>query len=144
MCYTERNAKGATRSTFRDDGSPSRPQMRLESQIRRYGVAAWCGCDFLLPGAGSGTTVPCPCVEFPRGGLVSILYDFERLLSDMIVAIAIDRIRSIQAPGVLAWLEDLLYLPELLYTLIEPSLAKEMKHESNCSLPIWWTGSTEV
>jgi putative oxidoreductase len=40
------------------------------------------------------------------------------LMGDMIVAIASNRIHSIQASGVLAWLDDFLYLPEVLYTLI--------------------------
>jgi putative oxidoreductase len=40
------------------------------------------------------------------------------LMGDMIVAIATNRIHSIQASGVLAWLDDFLYLPEVLYTLI--------------------------
>src|SRR5580658_9100370 len=40
------------------------------------------------------------------------------LMGDMIVAIATNRIHSIQARGVLAWLDDFLYLPEVLYTLI--------------------------
>jgi putative oxidoreductase len=40
------------------------------------------------------------------------------LAVDMIVAIATNRIYSIQASGVLAWLDDFLYLPEVLYTLI--------------------------
>jgi putative oxidoreductase len=40
------------------------------------------------------------------------------LVGDMIVAIATNRIQSIQASGVLAWLDDFLYLPEVLYTLI--------------------------
>ena len=40
------------------------------------------------------------------------------LVGDMIVAIASNRIHSIQAGGVLAWLDDFLYLPEVLYTLI--------------------------
>jgi putative oxidoreductase len=40
------------------------------------------------------------------------------LMADMIVAIATNRIHSIQASGVLAWLDDFLYLPEVLYTLI--------------------------
>ncbi len=40
------------------------------------------------------------------------------LACDMIVAIATNRIHSIQASGVLAWLDDFLYLPEVLYTLI--------------------------
>ena len=40
------------------------------------------------------------------------------LVGDMIVAIATNRIHSIQASGVLAWLDEFLYLPEVLYTLI--------------------------
>jgi putative oxidoreductase len=40
------------------------------------------------------------------------------LMGDMIVAIASNRIHSIQASGVLAWLDDFLYLPEVLYALI--------------------------
>jgi len=40
------------------------------------------------------------------------------LLGDMIVAIATNRIHSIQVSGVLAWLDDFLYLPEVPYTLI--------------------------
>jgi len=40
------------------------------------------------------------------------------LMGDMLVAIATNRIHSIQASGVLAWLDDFLYLPEVLYTLI--------------------------
>jgi putative oxidoreductase len=40
------------------------------------------------------------------------------LVGDMIVAIATNRIHSIQASGVLAWLDDFLYLPEVLYVLI--------------------------
>ena len=40
------------------------------------------------------------------------------LMGDMIVAIATNRIHGIQARGVLAWLDDFLYLPEVLYTLI--------------------------
>jgi putative oxidoreductase len=40
------------------------------------------------------------------------------LMGDMIVAIATNRIHSIQASGVLAWLDDFLYLPEVLYILI--------------------------
>jgi putative oxidoreductase len=40
------------------------------------------------------------------------------LMGDMIVAIATNRIHSIQASGVLAWLDAFLYLPEVLYTLI--------------------------
>jgi putative oxidoreductase len=40
------------------------------------------------------------------------------LLGDMLVAIAANRIQSIQVSGVLAWFDDFLYLPEVLYTLI--------------------------
>jgi len=40
------------------------------------------------------------------------------LVIDMIVAIATNRIHTIQASGVLAWLDDFLYLPEVLYVMI--------------------------
>jgi putative oxidoreductase len=40
------------------------------------------------------------------------------LVVDMIVAVATNRIHSIQASGVLAWLDDFLYLPEVLYMMI--------------------------
>jgi putative oxidoreductase len=40
------------------------------------------------------------------------------LVVDMIVAIATNRIHSIQATGVLARLDDFLYLPEVLYVMI--------------------------
>jgi putative oxidoreductase len=40
------------------------------------------------------------------------------LVVDMIVAVTTNRIHSIQASGVLAWLDDFLYLPEVLYVLI--------------------------
>jgi putative oxidoreductase len=40
------------------------------------------------------------------------------LAGDMIVAIATNRIHSIQATGVLAWIDDFLYLPEVLYVMI--------------------------
>jgi putative oxidoreductase len=36
----------------------------------------------------------------------------------MIVAVATNRIHSIQASGVLAWFDDFLYLPEVLYVMI--------------------------
>jgi putative oxidoreductase len=36
----------------------------------------------------------------------------------MIVAILTNRIQSIQASGVLAWIDDFLYLPEVLYLMI--------------------------
>src|SRR5277367_2715819 len=40
------------------------------------------------------------------------------LAGDMIVAIATNRIHSIQASGVLAWIDGFLYLPEVLFALI--------------------------
>jgi putative oxidoreductase len=40
------------------------------------------------------------------------------LVVDMIVAVATNRIHSIEATGVLAWLDDFLYLPEVLYVMI--------------------------
>lgn len=40
------------------------------------------------------------------------------LVGDMVVAIATNRIHSIQASSVLAWLDDFLYLPEVLYVMI--------------------------
>jgi putative oxidoreductase len=40
------------------------------------------------------------------------------LAVDMVVAVATNRIHSIQASGVLAWLDDFLYLPEVLYLMI--------------------------
>jgi putative oxidoreductase len=40
------------------------------------------------------------------------------LVCVMMVAIATNRIQSIQSSGVLAWLDDFLYLPEVLYVII--------------------------
>jgi putative oxidoreductase len=40
------------------------------------------------------------------------------LMGDMIVAIATTSVHSIHANGILGWLDDFLYLPEVLYTLI--------------------------
>jgi putative oxidoreductase len=40
------------------------------------------------------------------------------LALDMVVAVATNRIHSIQASSVLAWLGDFLYLPEVLYVMI--------------------------
>ena len=40
------------------------------------------------------------------------------LVCVMIVAVATNRIYSIQASGVLSWLDDFLYLPEVLYVMI--------------------------
>jgi putative oxidoreductase len=61
-------------------------------------------------------------VEFTCGrglelGLLTPMWA-SMLVGDMIVAIATNRIYSIHARGVLAWLDDFLYLPEVLYTLI--------------------------
>jgi putative oxidoreductase len=40
------------------------------------------------------------------------------LVVDMIVAIMTNRIQTIQARGVVAWLDDFLYLPEVLYVML--------------------------
>jgi putative oxidoreductase len=40
------------------------------------------------------------------------------LVVDMIVAIATNRIHSIQVTGLLGWVDDFLYLPEVLYVMI--------------------------
>ena len=40
------------------------------------------------------------------------------LVVDMIVAILTNRILSIHATGILAWVDDFLYLPEVLYVMI--------------------------
>jgi putative oxidoreductase len=40
------------------------------------------------------------------------------LMADMIVAILTNRIESLHSSGFLAWLDDFLYLPEVLYVLI--------------------------
>jgi putative oxidoreductase len=40
------------------------------------------------------------------------------LAIDMVVAIATNRIQGIEANGVVAWLDDFLYLPEVLYVII--------------------------
>jgi len=61
-------------------------------------------------------------VEFVCGagvalGLLTPLCAF-LLLGNMIVAVATNRIYSIKARGVLAWLDDFLYLPEILYVMI--------------------------
>jgi len=40
------------------------------------------------------------------------------LVVDMIVAVATNRIHSIHASGILAWLDEFLYLPEILYVMI--------------------------
>ena len=61
-------------------------------------------------------------VEFACGGglvlgLLNPLYAV-MLMVAMIVAILTNRIGSIKASGFLAWLDDFLYLPEVLYVLI--------------------------
>lgn len=59
-------------------------------------------------------------VAFGAGLVVGLLTPLCALVLavDMIVAIAANRIHSIQASGVLAWLDDFLYLPEVLYVMI--------------------------
>ncbi len=61
-------------------------------------------------------------VEFASGAglVVGLLTPMCALVLavDMIVAIATNRIQSIQATGALAWLDDFLYLPEVLYVMI--------------------------
>lgn len=61
-------------------------------------------------------------VEFASGaglvvGLLTPLCALALVL-DMIIAVATNRIHSIQTSGVLAWLDDFLYLPEVLYIII--------------------------
>ena len=61
-------------------------------------------------------------VEFVCGGAlaVGLLTPFcaGALMVDMIMAILTNRIASIHASGFLAWLDDFLYLPEVLYVLV--------------------------
>jgi putative oxidoreductase len=61
-------------------------------------------------------------VEFTCGGALALglLTPFCAfvLAVVMIVALATNRIQSIQASGALAWLDDFLYLPEVLYVMI--------------------------
>jgi putative oxidoreductase len=61
-------------------------------------------------------------VEFACGGglVLGVLTPLcaVMLLGDMIIAILTNRIESIHASGFLAWLDDFLYLPEVLYVLI--------------------------
>ena len=61
-------------------------------------------------------------VEFACGGglALGLLTPLSALLlvGVMVVAIATNRVQSIQASGVLAWLDDFLYLPEVLYVMI--------------------------
>jgi putative oxidoreductase len=40
------------------------------------------------------------------------------LVGVMVVAVTTNRVHSLQASGVLAWLDDFLYLPEVLYVMI--------------------------
>lgn len=61
-------------------------------------------------------------IEFVCGaglavGLLTLLCA-AMLVGDMIVAITTTSIHGIQASGFLAWLDDFLYLPEVLYVLI--------------------------
>ena len=61
-------------------------------------------------------------VEFACGGglILGLLMPLcaVMLMGDMIVAILTNRIGSINASGFLTWLDDFLYLPEVLYVLI--------------------------
>ena len=61
-------------------------------------------------------------VEFVCGGglIIGLLTQLcaVMLMADMIVAILANRIGSIQASGFLAFVDDFLYLPEVLYVLI--------------------------
>jgi putative oxidoreductase len=61
-------------------------------------------------------------VEFACGGglVLGLLTPLctVMLMGDMIVAILTNRISTIHASGFLAWLDDFLYLPEVLYLLI--------------------------
>jgi putative oxidoreductase len=61
-------------------------------------------------------------IEFASGAglVVGLLTPLCALLLvlDMFVAVATNRIHSIQANGLLAWLDDFLYLPEVLYLMI--------------------------
>lgn len=61
-------------------------------------------------------------VEFACGGALAVGLVTPLcavlLMGDMIVAIFTNRIASIHASGFLAWLDDFLYLPEVLYVLI--------------------------
>ena len=61
-------------------------------------------------------------VEFACGGglVLGLLTPLcaVMLMGNMIVAILTNRIGSIHASGFLAWLDDFLYLPEVLYVLI--------------------------
>ena len=61
-------------------------------------------------------------VEFASGAglIIGLLTPLCALLLiiDMIVAIATNRVHSIQASTPLAWLDDFLYLPEVLYVMI--------------------------
>ncbi|MBV8551161.1 MAG: DoxX family protein [Acidobacteriaceae bacterium] len=61
-------------------------------------------------------------VEFACGGglALGLLTPLCALMlaGDMVVAVTTNRIYSVHASGALAWLDDFLYLPEVLYVLI--------------------------
>jgi len=61
-------------------------------------------------------------VEFTCGGALALGFLTPLcavlLMGNMVVAILTNRIGSIHASGFLAWLDDFLYLPEVLYVLI--------------------------
>jgi putative oxidoreductase len=61
-------------------------------------------------------------VEFACGGGLALglltTVCAAMLTGDMLVAIATNRIHSIQASGILSWVDDFLYLPEVLYVLM--------------------------
>jgi putative oxidoreductase len=61
-------------------------------------------------------------VEFASGAslVVGLLTPLSALVLavDMIVAVGTNRIHSIQETGIFAWLDDFLYLPEVLYIMI--------------------------
>jgi putative oxidoreductase len=63
-----------------------------------------------------------PLVEFICGGCLALglltPVCASMLVCVMVVAIATNRIQSIQSSGVLPWLDDFLYLPEVLYVII--------------------------
>jgi hypothetical protein len=107
----------------------SRERKALTNQPRK------CRSDAIIAGIISekseSSFVPshsfCRCTTFWRGttnfgadlvlGLLTPLCTL-LLLVNMIIAIATNRIHSIQTSGLLAWVDDFLYLPEVLYVLI--------------------------
>jgi putative oxidoreductase len=66
------------------------------------------------------------------------------LMIDMIVATATTSIHTIQAGGPLAWLDDFLYLPEVLYTLILFWLIFSGPGRYSLDALIAWTGLVGV